>query len=199
MSNVSMSLIGMLYNIQLLKYAGEDGIAAYGVMMYVSFIFAAVFIGYSIGTAPVISYHYGAGNQKELKGILKKSLIILTCFSLVMFVTAELLARPLAFIFVSYSESLMEMTVHGFRIFACSFFFMGFAIFGSGFFTALNDGLTSAIISFLRSLVFQIGAVLLLPMVWEIDGVWISVVIADLMAMTFSFIFMAIKRKKYHY
>jgi Na+-driven multidrug efflux pump len=199
MSNVSMSLIGMLYNIQLLKYAGEDGIAAYGVMMYVSFIFAAVFIGYSIGTAPVISYHYGAGNQKELKGILKKSLIILTCFSLVMFVTAELLARPLAFIFVSYSESLMEMTVHGFRIFAFSFFFMGFAIFGSGFFTALNDGLISAVISFLRSLVFQIGAVLLLPMVWEIDGVWISVVIADLMAMTLSFIFMAIKRKKYHY
>ena len=199
MSNVSMSLIGMLYNIQLLKYAGEDGIAAYGVMMYVSFIFAAVFIGYSIGTAPVISYHHGAGNHKELKGILKKSLIILTCFSVFMFATAELLARPLAMIFVSYSESLMTMTVHGFRIFACSFFFMGFAIFGSGFFTALNDGQTSALISFLRSLVFQIGAVLLLPMVWEIDGVWVSVVIADLMAMTFSFIFMAVKRKKYHY
>ena len=199
MSNVSMSLIGMLYNIQLLKYAGEDGIAAYGVMMYVSFIFAAVFIGYSIGTAPVISYHHGAGNHKELKGILKKSLIILTCFSVFMFATAELLARPLAMIFVSYSESLMTMTVHGFRIFACSFFFMGFAIFGSGFFTALNDGQTSALISFLRSLVFQIGAVLLLPMVWEIDGVWVSVVIADLMAMTFSFIFMAAKRKKYHY
>jgi Na+-driven multidrug efflux pump len=147
----------------------------------------------------VISYHYGAGNQKELKGILKKSLIILTCFSLVMFVTAELLARPLAFIFVSYSESLMEMTVHGFRIFAFSFFFMGFAIFGSGFFTALNDGLISAVISFLRSLVFQIGAVLLLPMVWEIDGVWISVVVADFMAMSLSFLFMAIKKKRYRY
>ena len=199
MSNVSMSLIGMLYNIQLLKYAGEDGIAAYGVMMYVSFIFAAVFIGYSIGTAPIISYHNGAGNHEELKGILKKSLLLLCLGGVAMLGVAELLARPLAMIFVSYSESLTEMTVHGFRIFACSFLFMGFAIFGSGFFTALNDGLTSALISFLRSLVFQIGAVLILPTFMEIDGVWISVVIADLMAMTLSFIFMAIKRKKYHY
>ena len=199
MSNVSMSIIGMLYNIQLLKYAGEDGIAAYGVMMYVSFIFAAVFIGYSIGTAPIISYHNGAGNHKELKGILKKSLTLLCLGGLLMLAVAQLFARPLAMIFVSYSESLTEMTVHGFRIFACSFVFMGFAIFGSGFFTALNDGLTSALISFLRSLVFQIGAVLILPTFMDIDGVWISVVIADLMAMTLSFIFMAIKRKKYHY
>ncbi|MBR6745390.1 MAG: MATE family efflux transporter, partial [Clostridia bacterium] len=199
MSNVSMSIVGMLYNVQLLKYAGEDGFAAYGVMMYVSFIFAAVFIGYSIGTAPVISYHNGAGNHRELKGILKKSLILLTFGSVLMLVAAELLARPLALIFVSYSESLMEMTVYGFRIFAFSFLFMGFAIFGSGFFTALNEGLTSALISFLRSLVFQIGAVLLLPMIWEIEGVWISVVVADLMAVILSFIFMAVKRKKYHY
>ena len=199
MSNISMSIIGMLYNIQLLKYAGEDGIAAYGVMMYVSFIFAAVFIGYSIGTAPIISYHNGAGNHKELKGILKKSLTLLGLGGLLMLAVAQLFARPLAMIFVSYSESLTEMTVHGFRIFACSFVFMGFAIFGSGFFTALNDGLTSALISFLRSLVFQIGAVLILPTFMDIDGVWISVVIADFMAMSLSFLFMAVKRKKYHY
>ena len=199
MSNVSMSIIGMLYNIQLLKYAGEDGIAAYGVMMYVSFIFAAVFIGYSIGTAPIISYHNGAGNQKELKGILKKSLTLLGLGGLLMLAVAQLFARPLAMIFVSYSESLTEMTVHGFRIFACSFVFMGFAIFGSGFFTALNDGLTSALISFLRSLVFQIGAVLILPTFMDIDGVWISVVIADFMAMSLSFLFMMIKKKRYHY
>ena len=199
MSNVSMSLIGMLYNIQLLKYAGEDGIAAYGVMMYVSFIFAAVFIGYSIGTAPIISYHNGAGNHKELRGILKKSMVLLGLGGLIMLVVAQLFARPLAMIFVSYSESLMTMTVDGFRIFACAFFFMGFAIFGSGFFTALNDGLTSALISFLRSLVFQVGAVLILPTFMDIDGVWISVVIADFMAMSLSFLFMAIKRKKYHY
>ena len=199
MSNVSMSIIGMLYNIQLLKYAGEDGIAAYGVMMYVSFIFAAVFIGYSIGTAPIISYHNGAGNHKELKGILKKSLTLLGLGGLLMLAVAQLFARPLAMIFVSYSESLTEMTVHGFRIFACSFVFMGFAIFGSGFFTALNDGLTSALISFLRSLVFQIGAVLILPTFMDIDGVWISVVIADFMAMSLSFLFMMIKKKRYHY
>ena len=199
MNNISMSLVGMLYNLQLLKYAGEDGIAAYGVMMYVSFIFAAVFIGYSIGTAPIISYHYGAGNTEEMRGILRKSLLVIGIGGFSMIFIAQLLAYPLAMIFVSYSESLMALTVSGFRIFALSFLFMGFAIFGSGFFTALNDGLTSALISFLRTLLFQVGAVLLLPMIWDINGVWISSVIAEVMAVVFSFLFMMIKRKKYRY
>ena len=199
MNNISMSLVGMLYNLQLLKYAGEDGIAAYGVMMYVSFIFAAVFIGYSIGTAPIISYHYGAGNTKELRGILRKSLLIISIGGVSMIYIAQLLAYPLAMIFVSYSEALMTLTVSGFRIFALSFLFMGFAIFGSGFFTALNDGLTSALISFLRTLLFQVTAVLLLPMILDINGVWVSSVIAEVMAVVFSFLFMMIKRKKYRY
>ena len=199
MSNISMSVVGMLYNIQLLKYAGEDGIAAYGVMMYVSFIFAAVFIGYSIGTAPVIGYHYGAGNHKEVRGILRKSLLILSIGGVVMLGIGQLFARPLAMIFVSYSEALMDLTISGFRIFALSFLFMGFAIFGSGFFTALGDGLTSAVISFLRTLLFQVGAVLLLPLVFDVNGVWISSVVAEVMAVVFSFFFMMIKRKKSHY
>ena len=199
MNNISMSLVGMLYNLQLLKYAGEDGIAAYGVMMYVSFIFAAVFIGYSIGTAPIISYHYGAGNTKELRGILRKSLLIIGIGGFSMIFIAQLLAYPLAMIFVSYSETLMTLTVSGFRIFALSFLFMGFAIFGSGFFTALNDGLTSALISFLRTLLFQVSAVLLLPLIFDINGVWISSVIAEVMAVVFSFLFMTLKRKKYRY
>ena len=199
MSNISMSVVGMLYNIQLLKYAGEDGIAAYGVMMYVSFIFAAVFIGYSIGTAPVIGYHYGAGNHKEVRGILRKSLLILSIGGVVMLGIGQLFARPLAMIFVSYSEALMDLTISGFRIFALSFLFMGFAIFGSGFFTALGDGLTSAVISFLRTLLFQVGAVLLLPLVFDVNGVWISSVVAEVMAVVFSFFFMMIKRKKFHY
>lgn len=199
MSNISMSVVGMLYNIQLLKYAGDDGIAAYGVMMYVSFIFAAVFIGYTIGTAPVIGYHYGAGNHKEVRGILRKSLLILGIGGVSMIGIAQLLARPLAMIFVSYSETLMDLTVSGFRIFALSFLFMGFAIFGSGFFTALGDGLTSALISFLRTLVFQVGAVLLLPLVFAVNGIWISSVAAEIMAVVFSFLFMLMKRKKFHY
>ena len=199
MSNVAMSIVGMLYNLQLLKYAGENGVAAYGVMMYVSMIFAAAFIGYSMGTAPVIGYHNGAGNHTELKGILKKSLIILLIGGLLMFGAAELLAIPLAKIFVSYDQGLTDMTVHGFRIFSVAFPFMGFAIFGSGFFTALNDGLTSALISFLRTLVFQIAAVILLPLVWELDGIWISVVVAEVTAVAFTAIFMLAKRKKYHY
>lgn len=199
MSNISMSLVGMLYNIQLLKYAGEDGIAAYGVMMYVSMIFSAAFIGYSIGTAPVVGYHDGAKNYAELKGLLRKSLIIIGVFGIAMVLSAEVLAMPLAKIFVSYDAELMEMTVSGFRIFALSFIFMGYAIYASGFFTALNDGVTSAIISFLRTLVFQVAAVLLLPLIWEIDGVWISIVVAELMAVIFSGIFLIAKRKKYNY
>ncbi len=199
MSNISMSLVGMLYNIQLMKYAGEDGVAAYGVMMYVSMIFAAAFIGYSIGTAPVIGYHDGAKNHGELQGLLKKSLVMIGRFGVAMVASAELLAVPLARIFVSYDAALMELTVSGFRIFALSFLFMGYAIFGSGFFTALNDGVTSAIISFLRTLVFQAAAVILLPLLWRIDGVWFSIVAAEVMAVVFSAIFLVAKRRKYHY
>ena len=199
MSNVTMSLVGMLYNIQLLRFAGDDGVAAYGVMMYVSMIFSAVFVGYSVGTAPVIGYHNGAGNHAELQGILKKSIVILAISGLAMLAAAEWLATPLSRIFVGYSRSLMDMTVHGFAIFAVSFPFMGYAIFASGFFTALNDGVTSAIISFLRTLVFQLGAVLLLPMLWELDGIWWSVVVAEVMAVVFSVIFLIAKRKRYQY
>lgn len=199
MSNVSMSIVGMLYNIQLLKYAGENGVAAYGVVMYVSMIFSAAFIGYSIGVAPVISYHNGAQNYKESKGLLRQSLIMIGVFGVGMVAAAELLALPLSNIFVGYDAELMNLTVSGFKIFALSFIFMGFAIFSSGFFTALNDGLTSALISFLRTLVFQIAAVLLLPLIWEIDGVWISIVVAEVMAAAISAFFLVVKRKKYHY
>ena len=179
MSNVAMSIVGMLYNIQLLKYAGENGVAAYGVMMYVSYIFSAAFIGYSIGVAPVIGYHDGAKNYDELKSLLRKSLTMIGLFGIGMVLSAELLAVPMAGLFVGYDAGLMELTVSGFRIFALSFVFMGFAIFASGFFTALNDGVTSAVISFLRTLIFQCGAVLLLPMILGIDGVWISIVAAE--------------------
>lgn len=199
MSSVSMSLISMLYNLQLLKYAGENGVAAYGVMMYVSMIFSAAFNGYTIGTAPVIGYHDGAKNHTELKGLLRQSLAIIGIFAVCMVAAAELLAAPLAQIFVGYDAALMELTVSGFRIFALSFFFMGFAIFGSGFFTALNDGLTSALISFLRTLVFQLAAILILPLIWGIDGVWISIVVAELMAVVLTVLFLILKRKKYHY
>lgn len=199
MSNVAMNLVSILYNIQLMKYAGEDGIAAYGVMMYVSFVFSAAFIGYSIGTAPVVSYHFGAENHSELQGLLRKSLIVTCVFALFMVGAAELLAVPLSRIFVGYDAGLMKLTVSGFRIFALSFPFMGYAIFASGFFTALNDGLTSALISFLRTLVFQVGSVLLLPLVWGINGVWSSVIVAEFMAVVFSAVFLILKRGKYHY
>ncbi|MDY4582937.1 MAG: MATE family efflux transporter [Candidatus Faecousia sp.] len=199
MSNISMSIVGMLYNIQLMKYAGENGIAAYGVMMYVSMVFSGAFIGYSIGTAPVIGYHYGAQNHRELKSLLRKSICLINIFGICMVTAAQLLAVPLSRIFVGYDPALMALTVSGFRIFALSFLFMGFAIFSSGFFTALNDGLTSALISFLRTLVFQVAAVVLLPLIWGIDGVWISIVVAEVMAVMLGILFLILKQKKFQY
>ena len=199
MSNISMSIVGILYNLQLLKYAGENGIAAYGVMMYVSMIFSAAFVGFSIGVAPVISYHYGARNHAELKGLMRKSLAIIGIFGAGMVIAAEALAHPLSKMFVGYDAELFDLTVSGFRIFALSFGFMGFGIFASGFFTALNDGLTSALISFLRTLLFQSASIMLLPLIWGIDGIWISVVVAEFMAVLLGAIFMVAKRKKYHY
>ena len=199
MSNVSMNIVGMLYNTQLLKFAGENGVAAYGVMMYVSMIFSAAFIGYSIGTAPVVSYHDGARNFPELKSLLRKSLVVIGLFGVCMVASAELLSSRLARMFVGYDAALMELTVSGFQIFALSFIFMCFAIYGSSFFTALNDGLTSAAISFLRTLVFQVAAVLLLPTIWDIDGIWMSIVVAEFMAVVLTAAFLATKRRKYHY
>ncbi len=199
LSNVSMSLVGLLYNIQLMNYAGENGVAAYGVLMYVGFVFNSMFIGYSIGTAPVIGYNFGAKNTDELKGLLKKSVVIILTCSVCMVVLAELLAKPLSGIFVGYDPDLFELTCRGFTIYSFGFLFSGMAIFGSAFFTALNDGLTSAIISFLRTLVFQVAMVLLLPIIFDIDGVWFSVVAAEVMAVTLSVFFIIIKRKKFGY
>ena len=199
MSNISMSVVGMLYNGQLMKYAGEDGVAAYGVLMYVNMIFLAAFIGYSVGVAPVIGYHYGAGNHGELKGLLKKSLVLIGIFSVGMVALAEGLARPLALIFVGYDPELLDMTLRGFLVYSFSFLFAGLAIYGSSFFTALGNGLVSALISFLRTMVFQVAAVLIFPLIWGLDGIWFSIVAAELVAALVTVAFLAGKRKKYHY
>ncbi len=198
-NSASMSVVGMVMNIQLLKYAGENGVAAYGVMMYVSMIFSGVFIGYSIGTAPVFGFHFGAKNRDELRSILKKSLVLLLIGGAAMVAAAEGLAKPLALLFVGYDAELMRLTESGFRIFSIAFFFMGFAIFGSGFFTALNDGVTSAIISFLRTLVFELAAILLLPLLFGATGLWFAIVVAELMATALSFLFIARKRSRLGY
>lgn len=199
MSNISMSIVGMLYNLQLMKYLGENGVAAYGVLMYVSLIFQAVFIGYSVGTAPIVGYKYGEDDRAELHSLLKKSVTVIAVFAVLMFAAGELLAKPLSQIFVGYDKELMKITVHAFKVFSFSFLFSGFAIYGSSFFTALNDGLTSALISFLRTLVFQIAAVILFPLIFDVDGIWLSIVAAEVMAVVVTVIFLAAKRKKYGY
>ncbi len=199
MSSISASVVGMLYNIQLMKYAGENGVAAYGVLMYVSMIFQAIFIGYSVGGAPIVGYHYGAQNYDELKNLRKKSIILINIFSILMFMAGQILAKPLSLIFVSYDRELLEMTIHAFTIFSFSFLLSGFSIFSSSFFTALNDGLTSALISFLRTMVFQSSTVMIFPMFWALDGIWISIVAAEVMATVVIILLLIGKQKKYHY
>ncbi len=199
LSNIAMSIVSMLYNVQLLKYAGEDGVAAYGVLMYVNMIFLAVFIGYSMGTAPIVSYHYGANNTEELQSLRKKSLVIIGAASIVMLVLAEVLARPLGLIFSSYDKGLLDMTVRAFFIYSFSFLFSGFGIWSSSFFTALNNGPISAIISFLRTLVFQVSAVLVLPLLLNLDGIWLSIVVAEFLAVVVGGIFLVALRKRYKY
>ncbi len=199
MSNIAMSVVSMLYNVQLLKYAGEDGVAAYGVLMYVSMIFQAIFIGYSVGTAPVIGYHFGADNSKELKGLLRKSLVLIGIFAALMFSVSYSFARPLSVLFAAYDENLLSLTVRAFSIFSFSFLFSGFAIFGSSFFTALNNGLVSVAISFMRTLVFQVAAALILPLFWQVDGIWMSIVAAEMMAVAVTVLFLWVNQKKYQY
>ena len=199
MNNISISLVSMLYNTQLLRYAGENGIAAYGVLMYVSMIFQAVFVGYSVGSAPVISYHFGAQNEEELKSLLKKSAVLVGCFALTMCLTGEVLGRPLSKLYVSYDADLLEMTAHAFAVFSVSFLFSGYAIFASSFFTALNDGLTSALISILRTFLFQITAIIVFPLLWGLDGIWWSIVFADMASVAIGLVFLVLKRKTYRY
>lgn len=198
-NNLSMSLVSMLYNWQLMAYAGEDGIAAYGVIMYVNLIFLSIFIGYSIGTAPLIGFNHGAQNHKELKNVTVKSMVILTASSVAMVIFALLMAKPLASVFVSYDPGLMEMTVRGFAIYSLSFLLCGFNIFASSMFTALNNGLISALLSFVRTLLFQVAAVMLLPLIWGLDGIWFSVAAAELAALVLTAVLFIAFRKRYHY
>ncbi len=199
MSNISMSIVTVVYNIQLMKFAGEDGIAAYGVIMYIGFIFIAIFIGYSIGCAPIIGYKYGANNTEELRGLLKKSTVITFTLGGAMVALCFLFATPLSSIFVGYDKALLDMTARGLRIFALSFIASGFCIFASSFFTALNNGPISAAISFLRTLVYQLLGVLILPFFFELDGIWYSMLISEFCALITTLIFLFAKRKRYNY
>lgn len=199
MSNISSSIVSMIYNFQLLKYIGENGVSAFGVLMYVQFIFVAIFIGYSIGCAPIVSYHYGAGNSPEVKNMLKKSMLLMGTLGILLSALAFCLAEPLAKIFVGYDAELHALTSHAFRLFSFSFLLAGFNIYCSSFFTALNNGAISAAVSFLRTLLFQTSAVLILPLILDVDGIWLSNAFAEIFAFAISMIFLITKRKKYHY
>ena len=198
-SNLSLSLVSMLYNLQLISFAGENGVAAYGVIMYVNFIFVGIFLGYSFGVAPVVGFHYGAANHRELKSLRRKSVNIMGVGGLLLMLAAWLLSTPLSRLFVGYDAALMEMTRHGFRIYAVAFAFMGLNMFGSSFFTALNNGLVSAILSFVRAFGFQVLAILVLPGLLGVDGIWLSIVTAELLSLGMTAAFLAANQKRYHY
>ena len=199
MTNLSMSLVNMLYNVQLMRLAGEDGVAAYGVIMYVNFIFLATFIGYSIGSAPIVGYHFGAQNHYELKNLFQKSMRLIGGWGGLLMLLAFALSGPLAQFFVGYDAELLAMTSHGLRLYALAFLVSGFNIYGSAFFTALNNGLVSAVISFLRTLVFQMAAVLILPRLLGLNGIWLAVLVAELLALGVTLQFFIRKKKVYHY
>ena len=199
MTNLSSSLVGMLYNFQLLRLAAEDGLAAYGVIMYVNFVFMACFFGYSIGASPVISYHYGAGNSQELKNLFRKSMVVTALASAAMLTSAITLAQPLSRLFVGYDSDLLAMTAQGMALYSMSFLICGFNVFASSFFTALNNGLLSALISFLRTLIFQVAAILILPRLWGLNGVWLALTAAELAAVAVSAFLLWKKRGQYHY
>ena len=199
MSNISSSLVSMLYNFQLMRLAGEDGVSTYGVLMYVQFIFISLFVGYSIGCAPVVGYHYGAQNHGELRNLLGKSVLLMGGSGVVLTALAMALAQPMAHLFVGYDAGLFALTVHAFRLFAWSFLLAGFNIFTSGFFTALNNGAVSAAISFLRTLVLQSASVLILPVFFGVDGIWWAITVAEVFAFLISGMFLLLKRNKYHY
>lgn len=199
MTNISMSIVTMLYNWQLLRLMGADGVTVFGIIMYVSFIFVALFLGYSMGSAPIVSFHYGAGNQEELKGLFRRSLTIILAMSAGLTVLAIVLAKPLAMIFVFYDPALLSVTTRALTIYAVSYLLTGFNIYASSFFTALNDGLVSALISFARTLVFQVLAVLTLPLLWEADGIWAAVILAEGLAAILSLACFLRFRRKYGY
>ena len=199
MTNLSMSLVNILYNYQLLRFAGENGVAAYGVIMYAAFLFVAVFVGYAVGSAPIVSYHYGARNHAELNNLYSKSLRLIGVIAVVMTALSMLVIPYVARIFVGYDAELLALTSHAFRVYALNFFLMGFNVYGSSFFTALGDGVTSALISFLRTLLFQLLALIFLPMVLGIEGVWLAVTAAEAGALCVTVLMFITKDNVFHY
>ena len=199
MTSISFSLVNILYNFQLMKFLGPNGVSAYGVIMYISFIFSGIFMGYTIGCSPIISYNYGAKNNDQLKNLFKKSIILVSITSIIMTIIAELSAITLSSIFVGYDKQLLDMTVMAVRLFAISYLFSGLNIFASAFFTALNNGKVSAFISFLRTFVLQSIMIIVLPLILGIEGIWLAVVGAEILCLGVSVILFVVNNKYYEY
>ena len=199
MGQISVSVVNILYNYQLLRIVGEIGVVAFGVISYVNFVFLAVFIGFSIGSNPIVSYHYGAQDRKELKSLLKKNVMFISLSAVLLTISAELSARFLAKIFVGFDDTLLNLTTYGFRIYAISFLLAGFNIYASAFFTALNNGIVSAVISVVRTLICECGCVMILPIFFGLNGIWSAIIVAEVIALSVSITLIWKFRKRYGY
>ena len=182
-----------------MKFAGESGVAAFGVLTYTGFIFVAVFLGYAIGSAPLFGFNHGAKNRSELHNLFGKSMRLIALAGVILTAVSIAVAYPVSLLYVGYDKSLFQMTVHGYIIYSFSFLPCGFNIFASSLFTALNNGLISAVISFSRTLVFQVFAIFLLPLLFGLDGVWFANVLAEFLALGVSIFFFVSRKRKYRY
>ena len=198
-TNLSMSLVNILFNMKLMDLAGANGVSAYGIIMYVGFLFSETYVGYSVGSASIVRYHYGAGNKDELKGLLKRSVKLLGVVAVIMTLLSEIFTKPLASIFVGYDTELLNLTINALRLYSLSYIISWFNIYASSFFTAPNDCFVSAIISFLRTLVFQVIMILIVPSILGINGIWLPVVFAEILAIIVSIICFIKNQKKYEY
>ncbi len=199
LSNVSASIVNMLYNFQLMKFAGELGVSAFGIIMYTNFIFVGVFFGYSMGASPIAGYNLGAENYEELQNVFKRSIRLITIVSIAMTCISELAAKPLTMIFASSQPELLAIAVPAMRIYALSYLFCGFNIFSSSFFTAMNNGKVSAIISSLRLFLFQLVFILVLPIFLGINGIWGTIIAAEVCSLAVTIYFFLKYKNVYHY
>lgn len=197
--NISFNIVSMCYNWQLMRFYGENGVAAYSVILYLGFIFVAVYSGYNMTVTPLVGFNFGAGNKRELRSLLRHSLTLMLVLGVLLAGTAELLAGPAARLFVGYDSELTALTVHATRLYAPSFLITGLTLFVSAWFTGLNNGPVSALASFSRTFVFELSCVFLLPVLLGVNGIWLSAPAAEILSLFLGAALLLRFRSRYGY
>lgn len=198
-TNMSTAVTTFLFNLLMMRYAGEDGVASITIVLYTQYLMTAVYMGYATGTAPVFSFHHGSRNGEQLRRLFRISMGFIALCSVATFALALVFAKQVVVIFTPAGSPVFEMALYGFRLFSGSFLFAGVGIFASAMFTAFSDGKVSAAISFLRTFAFIVLALLLLPLAMGLDGVWLAVPLAEVLGFGVSLFFLYRKKKRYCY